>query len=152
MNELEKLKLDFLTGIAILKSGLFNNNSEIIFKNIQIWKEVLQIVDVEERHYIDTYQELLDKLKEDPEHIKTFYEDFEICVNDLEKNVELYKGDQLSESAKSYAWANITLPIPLLSVMWIHNHPKYKGDLYEFSETEHFEPLREVLQGGDEND
>ncbi|PKE52731.1 hypothetical protein CW676_08460 [Macrococcoides caseolyticum] len=142
MDKLISLKLEFLTGLRIIKS---NNSMDVILSNITIWKEVLQIVDVEERHYIEAYQELLDKLKENPKHIETFWEDFETCVQHLESMVERYKKDDLSINERSYLWAKITLPISLLAVMWIYNHTEFNGDLYEFSETEHFEPMREVL-------
>lgn len=142
MDKLISLKLEFLTGLRIIKS---NNSMDVILSNITIWKEVLQIVDVEERHYIEAYQELLDKLKENPKHIETFWEDFETCVQHLESMVERHKKDDLSINERSYLWANITLPISLLAVMWIYNHTEFNGDLYEFSETEHFEPMREVL-------
>ncbi|PKE22763.1 hypothetical protein [Macrococcoides caseolyticum] len=142
MDKLISLKLEFLTGLRIIKS---NNSMDVILSNITIWKEVLQIVDVEERHYMEAYQELLDKLEENPKHIETFWEDFEICVQHLESMVERYKKDDLSINERSYLWANITLPISLLAVMWIYNHTEFNGDLYEFSETENFEPMREVL-------
>lgn len=146
MDRLEKLKLDFLTGIEILKSRLFVNNSEIYFKNIQIWKEVLKIVNVEERHYIDAYQELLDELNGNPKHIETFWEDFETIIQHLETMIKMYKDTDLPVAERSCIWASITLPITLLAVMWIYNHPKFNGNLYEFEDTEHFEPLREVLK------
>ncbi|ARQ07309.1 hypothetical protein MACA111363_11235 [Macrococcoides canis] len=142
MDKLISLKLEFLTGLRIIKS---NNSMDVILSNITIWKEVLQIVDVEERHYMEAYQELLDKLEENPKHIETFWEDFETCVQHLESMVERYKKGDLSINERSYLWANITLPISLLAVMWIYNHTEFNGDLYEFSETEHFEPMREVL-------
>lgn len=142
MDKLISLKLEFLTGLRIIKS---NNSMDVILSNITIWKEVLQIVDVEERHYMEAYQELLDELEENPKHIETFWEDFETCVQHLESMVERYKKDDLSINERSYLWANITLPISLLAVMWIYNHTEFNGDLYEFSETEHFEPMREVL-------
>lgn len=142
MDKLISLKLEFLTGLRIIKS---NNSMDVILSNITIWKEVLQIVDVEERHYMEAYQGLLDELEENPKHIETFWEDFETCVQHLESMVEKYKNDDLSVSEKSILWANITLPISLLAVMWIYNHTEFNGDLYEFSKTKHFEPMREVL-------
>ncbi|PKE38516.1 hypothetical protein [Macrococcoides caseolyticum] len=142
MDKLISLKLEFLTGLRIIKS---NNSMDVILSNITIWKEVLQIVGVEERHYMEAYQELLDELEENPKHIETFWEDFETCVQHLESMVERYKKDDLSINERSYLWANMTLPILLLAVMWIYNHTEFNGDLYEFSETEHFEPMREVL-------
>ncbi|PKE51624.1 hypothetical protein [Macrococcoides caseolyticum] len=142
MDKLISLKLEFLTGLRIIKS---NNSMDVILSNITIWKEVLQIVGVEERHYMEAYQELLDELEENPKHIETFWEDFETCVQHLESMVERYKKDDLSINERSYLWANMTLPVLLLAVMWIYNHTEFNGDLYEFSETEHFEPMREVL-------
>ncbi|PKF22442.1 hypothetical protein CW684_01145 [Macrococcoides caseolyticum] len=142
MNKYTKLKMEFLTGLKIIKE---HNNADVMLSNITIWKEVLEKADVEERHYIEAYQELLDKLKENPKHIETFWEDFETCVQHLESMVERYKKDDLSINERSYLWANITLPILLLAVIWIYNHTEFNGDLYKFSETEHFEPMREVL-------
>ncbi|TDM47765.1 hypothetical protein ETI08_01125 [Macrococcoides goetzii] len=143
MDKLVSLKKDFLTAIHIIKE---ENDKNLMLAGITIWKEILKLVNVEERHYIEAYQELLDKLEENPEHIETFWEDFETCVQHLESMVERYKKDDLSINERSCLWANITLPISLLAVMWIYRHPKFNGDLYEFSETEHIDPLSVVME------
>ncbi|QNR07797.1 hypothetical protein [Macrococcoides canis] len=142
MDKLVSLKKDFLTAIHIIKE---ENDKNLMLAGITIWKEILKLVNVEERHYIEAYQELLDKLEENPKHIETFWEDFETCVQHLESMVEKYKKDDLSTNERSFLWANITLPISLLAVMWIYNHPEFNGDLYEFSETEHIDPLSVVM-------
>lgn len=143
MDKLVSLKKDFLTAIHIIKE---ENDKNLMLAGITIWKEILKLVNVEERHYIEAYQELLDTLKENPKHIETFWEDFETCAEHLETMVERYKKDDLSTNERSHLWANITLPIPLLAVMWIYNHPEFNGDLYEFSETEHIDPLSVVME------
>lgn len=143
MDKLVSLKKDFLTAIHIIKE---ENDKNLMLAGITIWKEILKLVHVEERHYIEAYQELLDTLKENPNHIETFWEDFETCVQNLESMVERYKNDGLSINERSYLWANITLSISLLAVMWIYNHPEFNGDLYEFSESEYFNPLGAVLE------
>ncbi|QIH78289.1 hypothetical protein GTN30_06355 [Macrococcoides canis] len=143
MDKLVSLKKDFLTAIHIIKE---ENDKNLMLAGITIWKEILKLVNVEERHYIEAYQELLDKLEENPKHIETFWEDFETCVQHLESMVEKYKKDDLSTNERSFLWANITLPISLLAVMWIYNHPEFNGDLYEFSETEHIDPLSVVME------
>ncbi|WP_144781102.1 hypothetical protein [Macrococcoides caseolyticum] len=143
MDKLVSLKKDFLTAIHIIKE---ENDKNLMLAGITIWKEILKLVNVEERHYIDAYQELLDKLEKNPKHIETFWEDFETCVQHLESMVEKYKKDDLSTNERSFLWANITLPISLLAVMWIYNHPEFNGDLYEFSEIEHIDPLSVVME------
>lgn len=135
----------------IYENGNFADLQREISVSMNTYNIILDLAEVERRFYMDAHQELLDELEENPEHIKTFWEDFETCVHLIEYNLEVYKQSETKQIHKSTAWSNIMLPIVLLTILWIYKDENYNGDLYMYSETDNFKSLARYLEVKNEN-
>lgn len=130
----------------IYENGNFTDVQRELSVAMNTYNIILDLAEIERRFYMDAHQEILDELEENPEHIKTFWGDFEKCIELIEYNLEVYKGSETKQIHKSIAWSNIMTPIVLLNVLWIYKDENYNGDLYMYSETENFKSLTRYLE------
>lgn len=113
---------------------------------VRRYKKLIDADGIENRMYMEATQDMLEALEKNETTVESLYDDIDIIFRKYHKALDDYRKEGIDWKEESDIRVFITMPIDMLLILFIINHPEYNSEVHLWDFDKQLEPFINALE------
>lgn len=121
-------------------------SQDLLLEIVGCYKKIIDKDQIESRMYMEAHEDLLDALENNDTTVESFYSDINIIFTRYSELLTEYRKEYISPIEESHLRVNLSLPLDLLLIIFVLNHPEYDSEISLWEFEKQLEPFSKALE------